>query len=322
MKIIAVIQKKEVDMKNIYLLASLSYHVINSEIKKIVGDNTNITYESLNDMSIYDCIDDASYFGLFDEARVIVIKDVKYFGGKFNYTDEVEALLKFLSAMGDDLTIIFVCDAITKTKDATKKVLNMGAKLVDYQSLSDDKAREVINEYVQEHEYILDKDALDLVLKNSLDNLDVAIQDIEKISNINKHITIDLVNEYGIKLQNVDTFEFSNALIMKKFDLAFSLLDKLFEQGVDEFQILGVLASSYINMYMVRDAVNHGLSDEEIAKKLGYSGTGRVYVMKKNSKIYTMEDLAKVIIDLSDLDIKLKSGYNVKYKIKEFLLSL
>ena len=39
---------------------------------------------------------------------------------------------------------------------------------------------------------------------------------------------------------------------------------------------------------MVRDAINHGLTDEEVAKKLGYSGTGRVYVMKKNSKIYTI----------------------------------
>ncbi len=75
-------------------------------------------------------------------------------------------------------------------------------------------------------------------------------------------------------------------------------------------------------MYMVRDAINHGLTDEEVAKKLGYSGTGRVYVMKKNSKIYTTEDLEKIIIDLSDLDIKLKSGYNANYKLKEFLLKL
>ena len=44
--------------------------------------------------------------------------------------------------------------------------------------------------------------------------------------------------------------------------------------------------------------------------------------MKKNSKIYTTEDLEKIIIDLSDLDIKLKSGYNSNYKLKEFLLKL
>lgn len=309
-------------MKKIYLISSPSYNIINLEIKKIAGDNTNITVHSLNDETIYDCIEDASYFGLFDESRVIVIKDTKYFGGKFNYEEETNALYNYLSNMDESTSIIFVCDAISKTKDFTKKVLSLGATVSDFTSIDETAIKQVINDYVTSHELILDKNALDLILKNSLDNIDVAIKDIEKISNINSHITEDLVNTYGIKLESIDTFEFSNAVIAKNFRDAFTLLDKLLNNGVDEFQILGVLASSYINMYMVRDAVNHGLTDEEIAKKLGYSGTGRVYVMKKNSKIYTTEDLEKIIIDLSDLDIKIKTGYNPVYEIKEFLLNL
>lgn len=309
-------------MKKIYLISSPSYNIINLEIKKIAGDNTNITVHSLNDETIYDCIEDASYFGLFDESRVIVIKDTKYFGGKFNYEEETNALYNYLSNMDESTSIIFVCDAISKTKDFTKKVLSLGATVSDFTSIDETAIKQVINDYVTSHELILDKNALDLILKNSLDNIDVAIKDIEKISNINSHITEDLVNTYGIKLESVDTFEFSNAVIAKNFRDAFTLLDKLLNNGVDEFQILGVLASSYINMYMVRDAVNHGLTDEEIAKKLGYSGTGRVYVMKKNSKIYTTEDLEKIIIDLSDLDIKIKTGYNPVYELKEFLLNL
>ena len=220
------------------------------------------------------------------------------------------------------MTIIFVCDSITKTKDSTKRVLALGAEILDYQELTEEKIKDIINGYLETNKITIEKNALELVLKNSLNNVDIAIKDIEKVANIDNHITTDLINEFGIKLENVDTFEFSNAVIAKKFDIAFSLLDKLLASGVDEFQILGVLSSSYVNMYMVRDAINHGLTDEEVAKKLGYSGTGRVYVMKKNSKIYTTEDLEKIIIDLSDLDIKLKSGYNANYKLKEFLLKL
>lgn len=309
-------------MKHIYLISSPSYNITNLEIKKIAQDNANITYHSLNDVSIYDCIEDASYFGLFDESRIIVIKDVKYFGSKFAYEEETDALCNFLSNMDDSLTIIFICDSISKTKPVTKKLISLGAEIKDFSELDIEMVKQVCNDYANSNELILDKDALDLILKNSLNNLDVAVKDIEKISNINKHITSSLVDEYGIKLESIDTFEFSNAVIAKNFSTAFNLLDKLLESGVDEFQILGILASSYINMYMVRDALNHGLSDEEIAKKLGYSGTGRVYVMKKNSKIYTTEDLEKIIIDLSDLDIKLKTGFNAKYKIKEFLLNL
>lgn len=309
-------------MKQIYLISSPSYNIINLEIDSIVLENTNITNHSLNDVSIYDCIEDASYFGLFDEDRVIIIKDVKYFGGKFAYEEETNALYNYLSNMDDNTTIIFVCDAILKTKPFTKQVLSLGATIKDLSDIDLETKKNVCYEYAKTNELIIDNPALDLILKNSLEDLDIAIKDIEKISNINKHITLDLVNEYGIKLESVDTFEFSNAVIAKNFKTSFNLLDKLLESGVDEFQILGVLASSYVNMFMVRDAVNHGLTDEEIAKKLGYSGTGRVYVMKKNGKIYTTEDLINIIIDLSDLDIKLKTGYNAKYKLKEFLLNL
>lgn len=309
-------------MSNIHLISSTSYHVINNKIKEIVGDNTNITTNSLNDVSIYDCIDDASYFGLFDEQRVIIIKDVKYFGGKYNYEEECNALENFLSHLDDSITIIFVCDNISKSKDITKKVLTLGAEIHDLSVIDDDLFDCIVTEYTKDFDIVIDKNAIPVLRKNCLNNLDIFLQDIDKISNIDKHITLDMVNTYGISLEELDTFDFSNAVVAKNFNTAFDLLDKLIESGVDGYTLTGILASSYANMFMVRDAVNHGLSDDEIAKKLGYSGTGRVYVMKKNSKIYTLDELKEIIISLSELDIKLKTGYNPVYGIKEFLLNL
>lgn len=309
-------------MSNIHLISSTSYHVINNKIKEIVGDNTNITTHSLNDVTIYDCIEDASYFGLFNDERVIIIKDVKYFGGKYNYEDECKALETFLTHLNDDTTIIFICDNISKSKDITKKVLTLGAKIYDLNEINDELFLSIVNEYTSANNIVIDAPAIELLRKNSLNNIDIFLQDVDKISNIDNHITIEMINTYGIRLEELDTFDFSNAVIAKKFDIAFDLLDKLIANGVDGFALIGVLASSYTNMFMVRDAVNHGLSDEEIAKKLGYSGTGRVYVMKKNSKIYTLDELKDIIISLSELDIKLKTGYNPVYGIKEFLLNL
>lgn len=309
-------------MNNIHLIASNSYHVINNKIKEIIGDNSNVTTHSLNDITIYDIIDDASYFGLFNDARVIIIKDTKYFGGKYNYEEECKAIENFLSHLDDDITIIFVCDTILKSKDITKKVLTLGAKIYDLNEINDELFLSIVNTYIEEKGIKIDPQAIELLRKNSLNNLDVFLQDIDKISNIDSHITLDMVKTYGISLEALDTFDFSNAVIAKKFDTAFDLLDKLIASGIDAFALTGILASSYTNMFMVRDAVNHGLSDDEIAKKLGYSGTGRVYVMKKNSKIYTLDELKEIIISLSELDIKLKTGYNPVYGIKEFLLNL
>lgn len=73
---------------------------------------------------------------------------------------------------------------------------------------------------------------------------------------------------------------------------------------------------------MVKSASADGLSDEEIAKLFGYSNPKRVGVLKRNGKIYTLDQLKDIIVSLSNLDLKLKSGYDQIYALKEFLLDL
>lgn len=306
----------------IYLLKSSSYRILNNEIAKITKDIDNITTFSLNDVSIKDCLDDASYYGLFAEKRCLIIKDTKYFGGKFAYEEESNLLYNFLSSKLEDLIMIFICDDIKKTKDLTKKVIALGAKVIDVSDVSEESMRELINNYCQDQEIKLDPKSYDLILKNSVNNLDIMIQEIDKLSLVDKHITVDIVNTYGSKEVDDETFNFSNAVVAKQFAKSFELLDILLKNGVEPSALIGLLSSSFSNMYMVRDAVNHQLSDEEIAKALGYSGTGRVYVMKKNSKIYTLDQLKEILLDLCALDIKIKTGYDPVYGIKEFLLNL
>jgi DNA polymerase III delta subunit len=73
---------------------------------------------------------------------------------------------------------------------------------------------------------------------------------------------------------------------------------------------------------MVKQAASAGLSDEEIADLCGFSNPRRVPVVKRNAKIYTTEDLKEIIIELSNIDKKAKSGYNGIYELKKFLLNL
>ena len=75
-------------------------------------------------------------------------------------------------------------------------------------------------------------------------------------------------------------------------------------------------------MYMVKDAEKHGLSEDDIARVLGYSNPYRVTMLKRNGRIYTLEELSDIIHSLYELDKKIKTGYNPVYGLKEFLLDL
>ena len=320
-------------MANLYIIKSPSYRLLNEEIKKIAGEDANITYFSLNEVSIYECIDDASYFGLFEEKRVIVIKDVKYFGGKFAYEEETEALSKFFKSLSGDTTVIFVTDQVTKTKEATKALTNNGGKIIDLSKVDDEVLYDIINEYTKNNKITLENGLIPILKSNCLNNVDLIIQEIDKLSLLNSTITKKMVEESGSiyieyknnqdeNSQDNTAFDFSNAVIAKKFSDALKHLDKLILKGTEVPQLIGLLSGSYVTMYVVKKASQEGLSDEEIAELCGFSNPKRVPVLKRNSKIYTLEDLKEIIIELSQIDKKSKTGYNGIYEIKKFLLNL
>lgn len=308
-------------MKKIYLIKSDSFILLNKTLKEIINDSENVTKFSLNDSTIYDVIDDASYFGMMEGNRIIIVDNVKYFGGNFLYEEEVNSLINFLTNI-DDLTIVFICNEIKKTKDATKRIINLKAEVIDLTASTPEEIEKLITDYCDSIKIKIDKKTINTLLTNATNNIDIVIQEINKFSNITDYITEDIIDKYGYRMEEYDTFAFSNAVIAKNFDEAFNLLDKFLQNGIDAYTLVGILASSFANMYMVKDAVANGLNDLEIANALGYSNEKRVYVMKKNSRIYTLDNLKEIILSLSDLDKKIKTGYNPVYAIKEFLLNL
>lgn len=309
-------------MKNIYLIKSPSFHLTDMLIKDISNGQENITIVSLMNTSIYDCIEDASYFGLFDGPRVIVIKDTKYFGGKFNYEEESEAIKKFLSNMDDTLTCIFVCDSIVTSKDLTKTAVSLGAKIIDKTNLEEDDISSIILSYTKDNDIKIDSKAINLILKNADNNLDIAITEIDKLSNVDKVITEAIVNEYGTKIESDETFAFIDAVIHKDFKNAFDILDTLLQKNAEVNGIISLLARRYAEMYICKSVTPNDMSDDDLAKRLNYKKGGKIYFIRKDAKIYTLDQLKEIIINLSLLDKKVKTGTSPVYGLKELLLSL
>ena len=309
-------------MKNIYLIKSSSFHLTDMLIKDISGNNDNITIVSLMDTSIYNCIEDASYFGLFDGPRVIVIKDTKYFGGKFNYEEESEAIKKFLNNMDETLTIVFVCDSIVTTKDLTKTAVSLGAKIIDKSTLGEEDISNIISDYTKEKGIKIDAKATNLILKNADNNIDIALTEIDKLSNVDAIITETIVNEYGTKIESDETFAFIDAVVHKDFKTAFDILDVLITKNTEVNGIISLLARRYAEMYIAKSVTPNDMSDDDLAKRLNYKKGGKIYFIRKDAKIYTLDQLKEIIINLSILDKKVKTGTSPVYGLKELLLSL
>ncbi len=316
----------------VYVIKSSSFRMLNSKIQELTSELNEKKYFNLSYDELDDVIIDASYVGLFNDNRAIIVREVNYFGGKNKYEDQVNSIIKLIENLDPSITLILVCNNLLKTKDSTKRLLGLNVEYIDMFNNSDAEA-EYLKKYLDEKGIKVDSKAMDKLNANTCNNIDLLLNELDKLSLISKDITFKVVSEYSStyiipkdEFEELDyndiSFKFVDALINKKFKDTFAYFDKVIERGDDMYSLIGLINSSYSNIYMVKEALSHGMSDEEIMNEFGYKKIGRVFIMKKNGNIYSLDELRDIIVKLSDIDLKIKLGADPINSLKEFILSV
>ncbi|MBQ7240049.1 MAG: hypothetical protein IJS56_01280 [Bacilli bacterium] len=316
----------------VYVIKSSSYRLLNSKIQELTKDIEEKKYFNLDSDELEDVIVDASYVGLFNDSRAIIVREVNYFGGKNKYEDQVNSIIKLIENLDPTITLILVCNNLLKTKESTKRLFSLNVEYIDMFN-NFELEKEYINKYIEENNLKIDSKAMDKLNTNTCNNIDLLLNELDKLSILTKEITFRVVTDYSstyiIPKDNLDemdyndvSFKFVDALINKKFKDAFAYFDKVVERGDDMYSLIGLLNSQFSNVYMVKEALSHGMSDEDIMNEFGYKKIGRVFIMKKNGNIYSLDELRDIIVNLSDIDLKIKLGADQINSLKEFILSI
>ena len=318
-------------MNNKYIIKSTSHIIISNEIKRITKDIDNVSYFSMNDTELDDIIVDASYFGFLDTAKAIVITDFTYFGDKFKHEEESNKIIEFLKNLDERCTVIFVAASVDDKKEFTSNVLALGVELLDFSNLSKETIKNNVDTYVIDNKLILDNNAYQEIYNRTKGYLDIIIEEIKKLSLIDKHITLAIVEEYGsnymIEPYSLDNnyddiiWKFYDAVTSKNFKVIFELLDELLARGEEYVTLISGIFNQYLPIYIVKCMNDNHESKETIMKVTGYTDK-RIFMLDKKGRIYTKDDLENILLKLTDIDIKSKSGYDISYMFKEFLIAL
>ncbi len=314
----------------VYVIRSTSFRLLNDKVLSLIENIPDRKYFSLDVDELEDVIIDASYVGLFNDDRAIVVREVNYFGGKPKYEEQVNKLFSLIDNLDSSITLILICNNLNKTKDTAKELLKK-TEFIDLY-IKDEEIDNYINEYISKNNITIEPKALVKLKENTVNNIDLLFNEIDKLALITNNITWKCVNEFGSSYiipktsgEEVDyndiTFKFTDAIANKKFKDAFAYFDKIVERGDDMYALIGLINGQFSNIYLVKEAVNEGLSDETIAQELGFK-SGRVFLLKRIGNLYTLDELRDIIINLSNIDIKIKLGYDPVNGLKEFILSI
>lgn len=306
-------------MKNAYIINSKYYHVIDTKLKEITNDSI-VTSFSLSESTINEILEDANYNSLFSKKRSIIVKDTPYFSSN-TINDDIDKIISYLEHIDDNTTLVFITNELKNTNKNYLKIKPY-INYIDCSFTNNLEVLKYIEDYTNNNHIEIEKNTLKILINNYQNNIDLIINELDKLSNLHIKIDNDVLNEYSFFYYEDQVFDFSNAIITKNFKEGFLLLEKLLDNKVEVSSLVGLLASSYTNLYLVKEAKEKGLTDEEVNTLLEYNNIKRVYVVNKNAKLYTTKQLEDIIKELSLVDLKIKTGYNPANTFKEFLLSI
>ncbi len=307
---------------NSYLIIGTSRYLIDEEINKINKNNLVINKFNLDEDSINDIIDDASYLTLFSEKKLVIINNANIFNTKNLTEKEYEHIIKFLNST--DNIVVFISDKIDGKKRISKYFQDNKKIILQKKYYEKDLIEKVINKFKKIDKNI-DYKTAQYIVKSCINNYDLIMNEIEKIeifySNESTIIYEDVVNLVGKTIDD-NVYNFTNALIDRNKKLVFSLFDELLLLNVDPIYIISIISNQYRNMYKIKSYIDNGINEKEISssiKLFGYAFTKAV----ENSYKYTKEELSKFLLELAKMDISIKSGLcDKEILLNNFILNI
>ncbi len=307
----------------VYVIYSSSYRLLEDALRKVIKDNTYTIY-NLDDESLEDVLNDASYFTLFDDKKYMVVKNVTCFSANKRGTDfgkRDEYLLNYLNEPNDNTVLILV---LKEKMNGTKKISKLVKERYNYIEITNPnqkETRDIINTFLKKNKIKLDYDEVTYII-NSLDNnYDLIMNELEKLLLYDKK-DISFKDLTNIISSNVldNNFKFIEYIMNKDIKKVFKYYDDFLLNKNSPIMLMSMLANEYRNIYLVKKMMMNN-NKNDIMKKLDIRFSFQLDKLINYSYSYKEIDLENKLLELCDLDYEIKQG-NItdKLALELFLL--
>ena len=310
-------------MMKIVLISSDSRTLLEKKIAKYIDGNENIIKYNALESNIDNILEEASYVSLFDDEKIIIIKNANYFGKEKINEKESEKLLSYLKHPYDKTTLIFTTyESVDKRKSITKYIID-NYELIDikapknYELIAESK-RILAN-------YSVDDKTIKYIVDACLGNYDLIINETNKIKDYFKtgtKITMEMAKE--IISSNIDdnVFKFVDSVIKKDLRTSLKFLEEYLSLKGDVLQLINMLLREYRLMLIYLILREKKKSQIELLSELKLQDWQLKKVIQEASN-YHQEDIKDCILKLGEMDYQIKSGGQDKnLAIQSFLIDI
>ena len=303
-------------MKNVFLFYGNEELMIKNKIDKLVNSITDNQYNiNVYDMEINNvsmAVQDLLTPPFLSDNKVIIIKNPIFLTKtKSEIEHKTEMLLNYLDNIEDASYLIIDAGGlkVDENNPLFKKIKQKG-EVSETKELSQVEMKGWLKRKFALIGKEITDDAVLLFFERIGWNLLTASNEFDKVANYvgNKEfITINDVEKVVVKELETDVFKLTNALQNGDRKQVILLYQDLVKTGNDPVKLLGLVSKTVKDTYNVCIMLEKGYKQIDVANTLGVS-TGRAYYIIKSARSFKIEKLENLLLQLHDLDYRIKTG--------------
>lgn len=300
---------------NTYLIVSETIYNVKEKIKELTLDIPNIVNFNLEENTIDEVLQEASYFSMFDNKKCIIVKNAIFFGNSKNsdsnkLKEACDKLLKYLENENVNTKLIFIFKGKCDSKKKIYNIIKNANNLFEYPSLTKTEMKNELSKITNQHKYKIDDKSLWYIINNTLGNFDLCVNELNKIfifySNPCEIKYSDVTNLISRTLED-NNFKLIDSIVNRDLENALKLLDDAKILKVEPNLILSLLYREFKLMLSILLFEKNNYNHYDILKELKLADW-QYNKIKTNLRNYNIRELKEEIVKLSNLDYQCKSG--------------
>lgn len=290
----------------VYLIYSDSYKRINDKVNEIVNNSLNVIKYNLNNSSLKDVIQEANYFSLTGEEKYIIVKSNDYFSSKKSSEEKNDdILLKYIDNPNKHTTIIFTSNVMFDKRKKIYKKINSFNNVIELLPYNKKELVYKCMEILKNNGFIINYETGNYVVENSYVNYDIMLSEIDKINLYFKKgkLSLEEIKKVVSETMSGTPYKYAKAIINQDLSLAFKMQKELEIFKIDPSLCILTLYKEMQIMLFIKLT-----NDIKNIQYLFGKENWQMDDYKINAEKYTINEIKKIIIKLSDYDYKYKSG--------------
>ena len=316
----------------IYFIYGDQPSLIKHKIKKItkesleIKDDMSFVSFDASDTLVQDIIEEANYLPLGYDKKIVVMENTYFLlkskpKNKIEADQDYNAFIDYLNNPSDftDL-IVTVIGRELDDKDEIVNLLKANAKIFEANLPDKDNWRKYVKDYVNiSLKTEIDSDAVNELALRCEGDMMLMQNNAKKLALYTNHIRYEDVLLLVTPRLEEDTFQLYNYLIGGRKENALNLYKDLRVANVEPVNLISMLGNQFrlLNeiMYLSRKKMN----DDEIGKVLNIKPI-RAKIIRRQVSLVSEKQLHKILKDLYQLDLNIKSGLVDRFYAFELFL--